>query len=98
MSNETTAVPVYCHSCQKQIDLPGAYRIVGGYSYHMGCTLPFYPRPITVAFPSIKQRLEDSYRKGEINLATFHRKMRELGFDLDSILEAIRGLDEVPTR
>jgi hypothetical protein len=60
MSNETTAVPVYCHSCQKQIDLPGAYRIVGGYSYHMGCTLPFYPRPITVAFPSIKQVNDDA--------------------------------------
>jgi hypothetical protein len=49
-------------------------------------------------FEWAQERLEDSYRKDEINLTTFHRKMRELGFDLDSILEAIRGLDEVPTR
>lgn len=49
-------------------------------------------------FEWAQERLEDAYRKGEINLTTFHRKMRKLGFNLDTILEAIRGLDEARSR
>lgn len=37
---DSSAVPIYCCSCQGEIVLPGKYEIVNGRRYHIGCPTP----------------------------------------------------------
>ena len=49
-------------------------------------------------FELAQERLEDSYRKGEIGAISFYRGMSALGFKIETIREALKELDEVRTR